>query len=247
MIGPFVPSHNGNRYVLTLIDHCTGWAEAFPLKDKTNASVWQALATHVVPRHGTPEVLITDNGQEFKATAWRTYLKQLGVEHRTTTPVHPQSNGRTERFNRTLKELLAKYVNNYTPYWEDRLGYCLYGRPVQTPLARLLQPHTANHFRNRLDDLSSSALQTARHATADSRKYNRQQSANRANAKDIHVGDTVLLKAEERLTLTSHWDPQWEVVRVSGPILWLRQQQSGKLRIANREKSKVSGPPPQLG
>ena len=92
-------------------------------------SVWQAWATHVVPRHGTPEVLITDKSQEFKATTWRTYLKQIGVEHRTTTPVHPQSNGRIERFNRTLKELLADSVNNYTPDWEDRLGDCLATRP----------------------------------------------------------------------------------------------------------------------
>ena len=190
LIGPFVPSHNGNRHVLTLIDHCTGWAEAFPLKDKTNASVWQAWATYVVPRHSAPEVLITDNGQEFKATAWRTDLKQMGVEHRTTTPVHPQSNGRTERFNSTLKELLAKSVNNYTPDWQDRLGDCLeayrvnvsdvtghtpffflYGCRVRTPLTRLLQPRTSNHFGKHLDDLSS-ALQTACHATADSRKYN---------------------------------------------------------------------------
>ena len=65
LIRLFVPSHNGNRYVLTLIDYSTGCAEAFPLKDKTNASIWQAWATHVVPRHGTPEVLIMDNGQEF--------------------------------------------------------------------------------------------------------------------------------------------------------------------------------------
>ena len=53
LIGPFVPSHNGNIYVLTLIDHCTGWAEAFPLKDKTNTSFWQAWASHIVPRHDT--------------------------------------------------------------------------------------------------------------------------------------------------------------------------------------------------
>ena len=172
---------------MTLIDHCTGWAEAFPLKDKTNASVCQAWAIPIVPRHSTSEVLITDNGQEFKATAWRTYLKQLGVGHRTTTPVHPQSIGRTERFNRMLKELLAKSVNNHTPDWEDQLGDCLAayrvsvsdvtghthffllnGRWVRTPLTRVLQPRTANHFGNRLDDLSS-ALQTARHAIADSR------------------------------------------------------------------------------
>ena len=41
LIGLFVPSHNGNSYVLTLTDHCTGWAEAFLLKDKTSISVWR--------------------------------------------------------------------------------------------------------------------------------------------------------------------------------------------------------------
>ena len=55
-------------------------------------------------------------------------------------------------------------------------------------------------------------LQTACHATTDSRKYNRKRLAKRADAKYIHVDDTVLLKAEERLTLTSRWDPQWGVV-----------------------------------
>ena len=159
-----------------------------------------------------------------------------------------------------LKELMAKSVNNFAPDWENRLGNCLaayrvsvssvtgytpffllYGRHGRAPLTRLLQPRSANNFGNRLDDLSS-ALQTARHFTADSRKYNRARLAKRADAKDIRVGDTVLLKAEERLTLTSRWDPQWGVERVSGPVLWLRQQQSGKVRVVNREKVKLVDP-----
>ena len=56
------------------------------------------------------------------------------------------------------------------------------------------------------------------------------------------MGDTVLLKAEERLTLTSHWDPQWGVVGVHGPVLWLCEQQSGKLHVVIREKVKLMDP-----
>ena len=168
------------------------------------------------------------------------------MEHRTTTPVHPESNGRTERFNRTLKELLAKSVNNTSVDWEDKLGDCLatyrnsvssvtgytpfyllYGRRARMPLTRLLPVRTNNYFCNRLDNLAD-ALQKARHATADSRTYNRERLARRANAGAINIGDTVVVKAEERLTLTSRWDPQYEVTRVRGPVLWLQQQNTGK-------------------
>lgn len=46
LIGLFIVSLEGHRYSLTIIDHCTGWAEAIPLKDKINASVWQAFANN---------------------------------------------------------------------------------------------------------------------------------------------------------------------------------------------------------
>ena len=103
LLGPFVPSRRNNKYILTIIDHCTGWAEAFPLPNKSNESVWNAWCNYFLPRHSVPEVMITDRGQEFCAKVWIDYLEKLGVEHRRTSPVHPQYNGRVERFNRTLK------------------------------------------------------------------------------------------------------------------------------------------------
>ena len=260
LIGLFVPSLYGNKYVLTIIDHCTGWVEAFPLPNKSNESVWNAWATQFVPRHGTPELLITDNGQEFCAKAWVNYLKKLGVIHHRTSPVHPQSNGRVERFNRTLKEMLAKTVNNYTPNWENKLGDCLaayrnsvssvtgytpffllYGRRGRLPLTRLLTVNRDNYFGNRLDDLAI-ALKMARQATTDSRRYNRERLARRADCDDVKVGDTVVVKAEERVTLTSRWDPMWEVTRVRGPVVWIRQQQTGKIKVLNREKVRIVDP-----
>ena len=95
--------------------------------------------------------------------------------------------------------------------------------------------HQEQPFGNRLDDLRI-ALQQARESTADSRRYNRERLAKKANVSDIEVGDFCVLKAEERLTLTSKWDPNWQVTRVRGTTLWLRQQQTGRTKVVHREK-----------
>ena len=68
-VGPFVQSPQGNRYLLTILDHSTLWAEAYPIPDKTNKSVWNAFANQFIPRFGLPCVLLSDNGSEFTAHA----------------------------------------------------------------------------------------------------------------------------------------------------------------------------------
>ena len=44
-----------------------------------------AFTNGFLARHGVPEVLITDNGDEFTALEWERYLKQLGIDHHRTT------------------------------------------------------------------------------------------------------------------------------------------------------------------
>ena len=99
LIGPFVPSNQGNRYALTVVDHLSGWAEAFPIKDKSSLAVEEALATEFFPRHGVPEVVITDRGLEFSSKRFTAYLNDLGVQQRQTTPYHPETQGKIERLN----------------------------------------------------------------------------------------------------------------------------------------------------
>ena len=202
LIGPLPESTKHNKYALTIIDHLSGWAKALALPDKTNQSVWNAFANYFIPRHGIPEILITDSGKEFTAHEWERYLAQIGVKHNVTTPVHPQSNGKIKRFNRTLQEILQKLMNNNPAAWEDKLGRCivcipkcsfgndnghtpfflLYERHARVPLSRTLNTPDTNVFGNRLDDLGA-ALKTARHLTADSRRYNRDRLAEKAKSK----------------------------------------------------------------
>ena len=255
LIGPFVPSEQGNRYALTIVDHLSGWAEAIPIPNKSSAAVEAALAQEFIPRHASPEVMVTDRGLEFLAGSFRKYLKGLGIEHRQSTPYHPETNGKVERLNRTLKEMITKLVNNQTREWQTQLAnalyahrnsvsdstgftpfYLMYGRRGRMPLSRCLGASSGlEALGGRLSDLSE-ALSIARQNLEASRKYNRERINRRANAGELKPGDSVVLKSQEKLTFTSGWDPQYEVFRVRGPVCWIRQQQTGKTRVVNRSK-----------
>ena len=74
LTGPFPISNKGNKYLLTIIDHLTGWGEAIPIKDKTNDSVWEAFNREIIARYGVPTVVLTDQGGEFTAIEWERWL-----------------------------------------------------------------------------------------------------------------------------------------------------------------------------
>ena len=198
--------------------------------------------------------MLTDRGTEFTAHAFQEYLRQLGVEHRMTTPAHPQCNGRIERFNRTLKELIQKLVDNDAARWEHQLGhalmayrnsvstttgyspfYLLHGRRCRMPLYNLLRLDHESTFEQRLNDLAE-ALRIAKHNTELSRRHNKHRLQQKANTGQLEPGDFVVIKADLRATFTARWDPQYQVTRVRGPVVFLRQQQTGKTKILNREK-----------
>ncbi len=65
---------------------------------------------------------------------------------------------------------------------------------------------------NRLDDLST-ALKPVRTIIEESIYY-RARIAKKANAKQLSLGDSVVIKAEESTTLTSRWDPQYQIYRI---------------------------------
>ena len=58
------------------------------------------------------KAVLTDNGSCYKAHLWRDELVVSGIKHRRTRPYRPQTNGKVERFNRTLCDEWA-YVRAY--------------------------------------------------------------------------------------------------------------------------------------
>jgi hypothetical protein len=260
LIGPLMTSTQGNSYIMVVIDHFSGWIEAYPLPNKSNEAVWERMRNDYFPRHGACRVLITDQGAEFKGKDWDEWLRGNRVEHRRTTPYHPQSNGKCERANRTIKEMIRKLINGQRSNWEDKLGTALWAirtntsmvtgfspfflhhaRPARAPISDMLSSETDYTFQNRLG-LQSEVFRAAAKATEESRKYNQSRLQEKAKAKAISVGDHVLLKANEPLSLTAKWDYGYVVTKVNGLTLDLLHPESGATMRVHREKVVLTDP-----
>ena len=129
------------EYILSIIDYCTGWVESYPLKDKSAASVMKAIDRLYLPRYGPPEHALFDRGREFRNTKLDPYLRHLGTQVHYTAPYSPQTNGRIERFHRTLKEMLGKLVNTRPQMWEQYLSSALWAQRLAVSTVTGFSPY----------------------------------------------------------------------------------------------------------
>ncbi len=95
----------GWEFVHIAIDDCTRLAYVEVLDDEkaTTAIAFLARAVAFYRRHGiTVERLITDNGAAYRSTVHAIACRAMGIRHLRTRPYRPQTNGKAERFIRTL-------------------------------------------------------------------------------------------------------------------------------------------------
>jgi transposase InsO family protein len=95
----------GWEFVHIAIDDCTrlAYAEVLPDEKATTAIGFLRRAVVFFERHGiTVERLLTDNGSAYRSTVHAIACRALGIRHLRTRPYRPQTNGKAERFIRTL-------------------------------------------------------------------------------------------------------------------------------------------------
>jgi transposase InsO family protein len=99
-------AHNlGWEFVHIAIDDCTRLAYVEVLDDEkaTTAIAFLRRAVAFYRRHGIEvERLITDNGSAYRSTVHAIACRTMGIRHLRTRPYRPQTNGKAERFIRTL-------------------------------------------------------------------------------------------------------------------------------------------------
>src|SRR5437667_7304653 len=61
--------------------------------------------------HGLPKAIISNRDTKFTGSFWRTLQKMIGTDLLMSTTAHPQTDGQSERSNRTLLQILRHFVN----------------------------------------------------------------------------------------------------------------------------------------
>lgn len=154
-IGPFHKSKSGNDMVLSVSCKLSKMVHFIPCRSTITAPELAVLFVREVVRlHGIPRVIVSDRDSKFTARFWKALWAQLGTALAMSTASHPQSDGQTERNNRTLEEMLRAYINPNQDNWEDLLPLAefAYNNSVQSSSG--FTPFALNHGQNPVMPLS---------------------------------------------------------------------------------------------
>ena len=115
----------GHGYLHTALDDHTRLAYTEILADErkeTAAGFWERARSYFAWAGIVVERVLTDNGACYKSHTWRDLLSSQGIKHKRTRPYRPQTNGKVERFHRTLADEWA-YARPYRSEAERREAF----------------------------------------------------------------------------------------------------------------------------
>ena len=126
IVGPMSHiSSEGHKYILTIIDTATRWPEAIPLRNVTSETICTALLD-IFTRYGFPDTILSDNGTQFTSQMTNAVTKLLDISQVYSTIYRPQANGMNERWNKTLKTMLAKATVDHPKSWNKFIPMVLF-------------------------------------------------------------------------------------------------------------------------
>lgn len=144
MYGPLPETPTGYHWIVTAVDHRTRYSETALLRTGCAEEVSSFFLHRIVLRHGAPRVLLTDWGRTFPSNIVAELLHATRTVHKSTTGYHPQTIGLTERFHRTLSDMLSIYIAPDHSNWDHKLPF-VQSLTIRPPNAPPVIPHSFSY------------------------------------------------------------------------------------------------------
>ena len=201
----------GYENILVVTDSFTKYSWAFPTRNQKANTVAGILWEKVVANYGFPQRLHSDQGQDFESKVIHDLCKMAEMEKSRTTPYHPQGNGQTERFNRTLLNMLGTLDDDKKQSWPEYVckhsvtGYApyflMFGRNPRLPIDICLgidtDPSEVEPYSAYVDNLRKRLSYAFDHVCENTRKKalaNKQLCDTNVCESCLHSGDRVLVR-----------------------------------------------------
>ena len=113
---------NGHDTIVVFVDRLTKTIRTEPTTITVTAPEVAQIFIRTIFRHyGMPRSIVSDRDPRFTSNFWRSFFQTLGTKLAMSTAFHPQTDGQTERANRTLEDMLRNFVSYKQTDWEDKL------------------------------------------------------------------------------------------------------------------------------
>ena len=234
--------------VFTVVDKLSKHTYFIPTTTNVNAvGLAQLFFDNIFRHHGLPRSIVSDRDPRFTSKFWDSLFTLLDTKLSMSTAFHPQTDGQSERANRTLEDMLRAYCHDRQDTWDTRLsaaefaynnsvnestGYTPffldYGRHPHTP-ATLLSGNTRPGY-----NVTSERFLSQWHSDIERAKTNlraaQERQAKYANMArrdyTFRVGDQVLLSSKDinikDLTpkLRLKYQGPWKITQVISPVAY---------------------------
>lgn len=188
----------------------------------TASDVARIFFDQVFRLHGMPRNIISDRDSRFTGKFWTALMKLMGTKLNMSTAFHPQSDGQTERANRTLEEMLRSYVSYNQRDWDLLLPmmefaynnstnpttgfspfFLNYGHHPLVPASLITPPPTNVPTVEEFVSTQSSALAQAQDAILEAQERQRKHADQARRPVEFIVGDMVMLNTRH-ISLAAH-------------------------------------------
>lgn len=124
-VGPLPESKNLNGtfdMIMVAICHLTSMVHLAPIQQTYRAKdIAEVVFDRIYKHHGMPSHIVSDRDSLFTSTFWQKLNELTNTELRISSSYHPQTDGATERANRTMTQMLRQCVSPDQKDWVKKL------------------------------------------------------------------------------------------------------------------------------